>query len=158
MQIDALDPTASYLNIGMGSGFLEAVVDDDDFDWTFDSAEWDQQNTMFKQFRHSLNVDHYCKYIIKDVHSDDFELKVEKKYDYCLFIRFFPINKKWCKNIKDVIRKFQRVSKGFIIIDNVANFADWESLEEKADYCKQQGSSNFSLLRFDSIDNFLTQD
>jgi len=49
------------------------------------------------------------------------------------------------------------VSKGFIIIDNVANFADWESLEEKADYCKQIGSSNFSLLRFDSIDNFLTQ-
>ena len=157
MQIDALDPTASYLNIGMGSGFLEAVVDDDDLDWTFHSAEWDQQNTMFKQFRRSLNVDHYCKYIIKDVHSNAFELKVEKKYDYCLFIRFFPINKKWCNNIQNVMSKFVDVCNGFAIIDSPDNFKNWNRLVEVSDWNERLSDNGYSFLRYDSIDNFISQ-
>ena len=156
-QLKHLDPKMSYLNIGMGAGILEAVAESQ-LKWDIDSAEWVEQQKMFSRFHQELGIDNYCKYLMEDVHSDKFELKVEESYDYSLFIRFFPINKKWCKDIRDVVRKFQKVSKGFIIIDNVSNFTDWELLEEKADYCKQLGSSKFSLLRFDSIDNFLTQD
>ena len=155
-QLKHLDPKMSYLNIGMGTGILEAVAESQHI-WNIDSVEWIEQEKMFSQFHQELGIDNYCKYLMEDVHSDQFELKVEELYDYSLFIRFFPINKKWCKDIKDVIRKFQKVSKGFIIIDHVSNFVEWELLEEKADHCKRMGSSNFSLLRFDSIDNFLTQ-
>jgi len=157
-QLKTLDPTMSYLNVGMGVGILEAVAQSQGM-WDIESTEWKDQEHLFKPFRENLGIDHYRKYVMEDVHSEDFQLKVEQKYDYSLFIRFFPINKKWCCDNKmgDIIKKFVDVSKGLVIIDSPNNFDNWGKLTDIADRYVRISDNGYSLLRFDSIDNFLTQ-
>ena len=57
----------------------------------------------------------------------------------------------------DVVRKFVDVSKGLVIIDNPNNFDNWGKLTDIADRYVRISDNGYSLLRFDSIDNFLTR-
>lgn len=120
---DTLDQSKSYLDMGMGAGFLEAVqrrLGRRDVV----GIEWEQQEPVFKGLREIFGVDDLLNEVCGSVFDDDFSLN-QKQYDYVIFNRFFPINKKNSPTVDDfnsMLEKFKPYAKGFILADTVLNY------------------------------------
>ena len=53
--------------------------------------------------------------------------------------------------------KFVDVCNGFAIIDSPDNFKNWNRLVEVSDWNERLSDNGYSFLRYDSIDNFISQ-
>jgi len=113
----------TFLNVGMGAGFLERIVKlHEKID--LKSVEWEEQDDLFKPLRHHLEVetDYICNSIF-----DDFEIyQCDEKFSYVLLIRFFPLNKRFSnlEEVKELLTKFKKYSDKAIIIDYYGNYTD----------------------------------
>lgn len=110
---------STYLNIGTGPGILEFYANEFKAA-NIDSVEWDQQERNFSVIRKALNVE--PTYLCNDVRDNNFDIyNCNKKYDYVLLIRFFPINAEnaTVSQLKDRLSKFKKYANKAIIIDNI---------------------------------------
>jgi hypothetical protein len=133
--------TNTYLNFGMGAGFLEYYVKNYG-KINMESVEWDQQNEHFSILRKSFDVDDQLTYICNDIRNDDFKIfDCDKTYDFIILTRFYPINKKYSDTLKaeEILNKLKKYSNKFIILDNPINYRS-ETLEyfESKKYNKLQ--------------------
>lgn len=153
--IEYLSKDLTYLNIGMGGGFLEAVSENHQID----SVEWDKQEPFFRPLRKALEVDHYLKYTVSDIKDNSFVIKTDKVYDYAIFSRFFPINRKWCKSSEkffEILHKVKPYCKGIIIFDTISNYEkEWIKDFEvvKTINNGKQEKNRFTILQW----NFVAQ-
>ena len=88
-----------------------------------ESVEWEEQAYIFYIINTYLNVkpNYYCN----DITKDNFEIfKCNKKYDYILLIRFFPLNKAMAdlEKVKDILTKFKKYSDKAILVDFYGNY------------------------------------
>jgi hypothetical protein len=115
----------TFLNLGMGGGFLEYYVKNHG-KINLESAEWDQQEKQFSVLRNEIGVDDQLAYICSDIRSDDFEIfDCNKTYDYIILTRFFPLNKLSAPNLDDVkvvLNRLEKYSNKFIIFDSFHNY------------------------------------
>ena len=150
--LDHLDKDKSYLNVGMGGGFLELVAKQRG-GYNIESIEWDQQEPIFRPLRVGFDVDNYLIDIVGDINSDEFTINTDKHYDYVILSRFFPINKKWAgteERFWELINKFKQYADGVIIFDAITNFnKDW--LKDFEIYSMNE-SKGFTLFKY----NFMT--
>lgn len=112
----------TYLNFGMGAGFLERTVKIHG-KINFESVEWEEQDILFQPLRKHLEVD--VDYICNSVYDDDFEIYgCNKTYDYIILTRFFPLNKTHSnlEQVKEILTKFKKYSDKAIIIDYYGNY------------------------------------
>lgn len=150
--LNYLDKNKSYLNVGMGGGFLELVAKQRG-GYNIESIEWDQQEPIFRPLRVGFDVDNYLIDIVGDINSDEFTINTDKHYDYAILSRFFPINKKWAvteERFWELINKFKQYADGVIIFDAISNFdKNWLKDFEKH---SMKDSKGFTLLKY----NFIT--
>lgn len=107
----------TYLNLGMGPGFLERIVALSG-KLNLESVEWEEQDILFKPLREHLDVN--VDYICNSVFDKDFQIyKCNKTYDYIIAFRFFPLNKHFSDldQVKDILVKLQKYGKKLILID-----------------------------------------
>lgn len=112
---------STYLNIGTGPGLLEFYCKQFKL-INMDSVEWDEQVKNFSVIRKALDVE--PDYLCNDITADNFEIyNCEKKYDYVVLVRFFPLNKDYANldQVKERLAKFKPYADHAIIIDNI----DW---------------------------------
>ena len=131
----------TYLNIGMGAGFLEYYVKNYG-KINLESVEWDQQKEHFSILRKDFDVDDQLTYVCNDIRNNDFEIfDCNKTYDFIILTRFYPINKKYSDTLKveGILNKLKKYSNKFIIVDNPINYKS-ETLEyfESKKYNKLQ--------------------
>jgi hypothetical protein len=131
----------TYLNIGMGAGFLEYYVKNYG-KINLESVEWDQQKEHFSILRKDFDVDDQLTYVCNDIRNNDFEIfDCDKIYDFIILTRFYPINKKYSDTLKveEILNKLKKHSNKFIIVDNPINYKS-ETLEyfESKKYNKLQ--------------------
>jgi hypothetical protein len=122
--------TNTYLNFGMGAGFLEYYTKNYG-KINLESVEWDQQKEHFSELRKSFNVDDQLTYTCNDIRNNDFEIfNCNKIYDFIILTRFYPINKKYSDTLKaeEILKKLKKYSNKFIIVDNPINYKS-ETLE-----------------------------
>ena len=101
---EQLDQSKSYLDMGMGAGFLEAV-----------QRRLGHENIVGVEWEICISV-----------FDDDFTLS-QPTHDYVVFNRFFPINKKNSPTVDDfnlILEKFKPYAKGFILADTKYNYYD----------------------------------
>jgi hypothetical protein len=83
----------TYLNLGMGPGFLENLVDIHG-KINLESVEWIEQRENFSIIRKFMDIDNRLTYDCNSIYDENFEIyNCNKKYDYILLIRFYPLNK-----------------------------------------------------------------
>jgi len=120
----------TYLNMGMGAGFLEYYVKNYG-KINLESVEWDQQNEHFSKLRKSFDVDDQLTYTCNNIRNNDFKIfNCDKMYDFIILTRFYPINKKYSDTlkVKEILNKLKIYSNKFIIVDNPINYRS-ETLE-----------------------------
>ena len=114
----------TYLNIGMGAGFLEYYVKNYG-KINLESVEWDQQKEHFLILRKDFDVEDQLTYTCNDIRNNDFEIfDCNKTYDFIILTRFYPINKKYSDTLKveEILNKLKKYSNKFIIVDNPVNY------------------------------------
>jgi hypothetical protein len=115
----------TYLNMGMGCGFLEYYVKNYG-KINLESVEWVNQNKQFLIMRNLLNVDDQVTYICNDIRSDDFKIfNCSKKYDFIILTRFYPINSTFSPNVdsvKKILIKLKIYSDKIILIDSYIKY------------------------------------
>lgn len=120
-----LPRTNTYLNLGMGAGFLERIVHLLG-KINLESVEWEKQDVLFRPLRDHLDVN--VNYICNSVYDDNFEIYgCNKTYDYILLIRFFPLNKKLSpelEKVKSILRKLKKYADKAILIDYYDNYEE----------------------------------
>lgn len=112
----------TYLNFGMGAGFLERIVLLLG-KINLESVEWEGQDVLFKPLREHLEVD--VNYMCNSIYDDDFEIYgCNKTYDYIILTRFFPLNKanSNLQQVKEILIKFRKYSDKAILIDYHGNY------------------------------------
>ena len=122
--------TNTYLNFGMGAGFLEYYTKNYG-KINLESVEWNQQKEHFSELRKSFDVDDQLTYTCNDIRNDDFEIfNCNKIYDFIILTRFYTINKKYSDTLKaeEILNKLKKYSNKFIIVDNPINYGS-ETLE-----------------------------
>lgn len=122
---EQLDQSKSYLDMGMGAGFLEAVQRRLGHE-NIVGVEWEKQEPVFRGLRKVFGVDNTLSEICISVFDDDFTLS-QPTHDYVVFNRFFPINKKNSPTVDDfnlILEKFKPYAKGFILADTKYNYYD----------------------------------
>lgn len=122
---EQLDQSKSYLDMGMGAGFLEAVQRRLGHE-NIVGVEWEKQEPVFRGLRKVFDVDNTLSEICISVFDDDFTLS-QPTHDYVVFNRFFPINKKNSPTVDDfnlILEKFKPYAKGFILADTKYNYYD----------------------------------
>lgn len=120
--IARLPRSSSFLNIGTGPGILERIVDLHQ-KVNLESVEWEEQAYIFNIINTYLNVkpNYYCN----DITKDNFEIfECDKKYDYILLIRFFPLNRSMAdlEKVKNILAKLKRYSDKAVLIDFYGNY------------------------------------
>lgn len=122
----------TYLNFGMGGGFLEHYVENYN-KVNLESVEWDYQKANFTSLLKDFDLEHRLTYECNDIRNDNFEIyNCNKKYDYIILTRFYPLNKKNCKTVDEVsqlLEKLKVYADRFIIFDDKHNYT-----EEVQDY------------------------
>lgn len=125
--VDFLSPFASsgksFLNLGMGPGFLENYVSFRN-NWNFESCEWEQQDKNFDLIRDHLGIQERLNYFMNSIYDDDFEIfDCNKKYDYIIAIRFFPLNgeNSSLDEIKQILKKLSKYGDKLILFDRFDN-------------------------------------
>lgn len=117
----------SYLNLGMGAGFLEYYIENHG-KINIESVEWIEQTKNFSILLKKLNIEHRLTYECNDIRLDDFEIfNCNKTYDYIILTRFYPINKKHVSTVNDlenILKKLQKYSDKFIIFDDPNNYSE----------------------------------
>lgn len=113
----------SYLDVGMGAGFTPMTATEFDID----GVEWDHQNPIFALLRKHFDTDKYLKYICNDVTSDDFNIiGCEKRYDYAILHRFYPLaHAKSEEETMSILKKFQKYADCVILSDSMDNHQRW---------------------------------
>jgi hypothetical protein len=121
----ALRPIAkrnkTFLNFGMGPGFFENLIEAYG-GYNLESVEWDEQEPNFRIIREHLDISINGKYICNDINLDNFNiLNCNKRYDYVLLIRFFPLNAKHSdlNKVKNILNKLKKYADKAIILDNL---------------------------------------
>ena len=112
----------TYLNFGMGAGFLERIVKLLG-KINLESVEWEEQDVLFKPLREHLEVD--VNYICNSIHDDNFEIyECNKTYDYIILTRFFPLNRAHSdlQQVKEILTKLKKYCDKAILIDYYANY------------------------------------
>jgi hypothetical protein len=109
----------TYLNLGTGIGFLERFIKDFG-NVNLDSVEWEDQYFQFEDIRKFCEI--VPTYKCNDINEDNFKIfDCNKKYDYILLIRFYPLNKKnnSLKQVKNILNKLKQYSDKVIILDDL---------------------------------------
>lgn len=126
----------SYVNIGMGAGFLEYLAINNGFnvegvDLSFSSPKGSKQ-CHFKSFRKTLDV--FPKYWMREF--EDFEIiDCHKRYDAATFVRFGPFQSSQTKEALDTF--FETMSK----YTNEILICDLIVHEDILGYIKQRGAT-----------------
>lgn len=122
--LSRLPRDTTFLNFGMGPGFLENLVDLHG-KINLESVEWNNQKINFSKFRTYLEIDNRLTYECNSVYDDNFEIyDCNKKYDYILLIRFYPLNKtnSSLDEVINILNKFKKYADKAIIMDNMSNY------------------------------------
>ena len=114
----------TFLNIGTGPGFLERLVETHQ-KVNLESVEWEKQYECFSPIREHLDIKEpfMCTSIYDDFNIYD----CDKKWDYGIAVRFFPLNKKFNNTIEELKTKLFKISKycnKLIIFDDLSNYND----------------------------------
>lgn len=144
---DVLDQSKSYIDMGMGAGFLEAVQRRRGHE-NIVGIEWDQQEPVFRGLREVFGVNDMLSEVCSTVFDDDFTLN-QPQHDYVIFNRFFPINKKNSPTVDDfnkMLDKFKPYAKGFILADTRHNFnSSVLDKVKKLDVCGYDDPNDFQV-------------
>ena len=121
--LSSLPRKNTYLNFGMGPGFLENLTELHG-KINLESVEWIAQKENFSRIRMFLDIENTLTYECNSIYDDDFEIyNCNKKYDYILLIRFYPLNKTNSNldQVKNILNKLKKYSDKAIILDSMEN-------------------------------------
>lgn len=113
----------TFLNMGMGAGFLERTV----LLYgkvNLESVEWEEQDILFYPLREHLGVK--ADYLCNSIFNENFEIyECNQRYDYIIATRFVPLNHSNAnlKEVKEILNRFKKYSDKLIIIDYYSNYA-----------------------------------
>ena len=117
----------TYLNLGMGPGFLENLVDIHG-KINLESVEWIEQKENFSIIRKFMDIDNRLTYDCNSIYDENFEIyNCNKKYDYILLIRFYPLNKASSNldQVKTLLNRLKKYSDKALICDSMStNYND----------------------------------
>lgn len=121
--IARLPRNSTFLNIGMGIGTLERIVSLHQ-KINLESVEWEEQAYIFNIVNEYLEVKptYYCN----DITQDNFKIfECDKRYDYILLIRFFPLNDTMSdlEKAKNILTKLKEYSDKAVVIDFYGNYS-----------------------------------
>jgi hypothetical protein len=124
--LSSLSKENTYLNFGMGPGFLENLSELHG-KINLESVEWIDQKENFSIIRQYLEIDNTLTYDCNSVYDEDFKIyNCDKNYDYILLIRFYPLNKKnnTLDQVKNILSKLKKYSDKAIIFDKMSNYKE----------------------------------
>jgi hypothetical protein len=123
--LDALkqvDQNASFLNMGTAAGHLALCNRLYDCGLDIHNVEWDYQVECCEVVRNTfgINIDYLCN----NVNDNDFQIfNCDKKYDYVILQRFFPVYHTQKKSeVNAVLKKFVPYAKKAIVIESNNNW------------------------------------
>tara|TARA_R110000868_G_scaffold204872_1_gene453021 strand:- start:114 stop:719 length:606 start_codon:yes stop_codon:yes gene_type:complete len=109
----------TFLNIGMGPGFLENRIAISK-SVQMDSVEWENQVQNFEPILKHFDIKDKLTYTCNDITKDNFEIyNCNKTYDYLLLVRFFPLNaaNATLEQTKERLNKLKKYSNKIFLFD-----------------------------------------
>jgi hypothetical protein len=123
--IENYPSNTTFLNIGMGAGFLEYYVEK----YQKVNLESVEKDSSFKKYLHlkeEIGIDKRNFYLCGNIKKENFQIyDCNKSYDYIILIRFTPLNKLLSPLVSDleiILNRLKKYSNKFIIVDDERNF------------------------------------